>query len=155
MENNSMGSTLRKLRDNANLSVKDVITELKIYGQDISDKTLYSYESGKRAASADMLLSLCQIYKCTNVLETFSNVRVDYTIPTDDEWQLIEKYRSIDEAGRNHIVTVLSWEIERIENSLSTNNDESLSNLWDDCPATPEELEAMYPPIKKDNKKIG
>lgn len=116
MEKKSFGETLRSLRERQKLSVKTVIEELKKYGQDITDKTLYSYENDKRAASADMLLALCQIYNCNNILETFAGIKPDYSIPDDFEWKMIEKYRSLDSHGKEMVDLVLKKEYERWEN---------------------------------------
>ena len=113
MERQEMGSTLRELREKSKLSVRDVIVKLKELGHDISDKALYSYESGKRAASADMFLALCEIYNCNNVLEVFSGIEVDYSVPTDSEWKIIEEYRFIDTHGKDMVDTVLEKEYSR------------------------------------------
>lgn len=109
----TFGETLRSLREREKLSVKEVVEKLKEHGLDITDKTLYSYESDKRASSADMLLALCQIYNCSNILETFAGLEPDYSIPDDAEWKLIEKYRSLDSAGKNTVDAVIEQEIER------------------------------------------
>ena len=119
MKDKEMGSTLRELRERENLTIKDVISELDKHGISISDKALYSYESGKRAASADMFLALCEIYKCNNILEIFSNVKVDYSVPTDTEWVIIEKYRSLDPVGKelvDHTLKVESGRSETLRN---------------------------------------
>lgn len=127
MKEKEMGSTLRELRERENLTIKDVISELDKRGISISDKALYSYESGKRAASADMFLALCEIYKCNNILEIFSNVEVDYSVPTDAEWVIIEKYRSLDPVGRDLVDHVLKVESGRSE--TLKNLDKHLSEL--------------------------
>lgn len=114
MNKKTFGETLRSLREREKLSVKAVIEELKKYNQDITDKTLYSYENDKRAASADMLLALCQIYNCSNILETFAGIAPDYSIPDDQEWKIIEKYRSLDPHGQDMVDTVLVKEYERV-----------------------------------------
>lgn len=113
MAEKTFGETLRSLREREKLSVKEVVEKLKQYALEITDKTLYSYESDKRAASAEMLLALCQIYNCNNILETFAKFEPDYTIPDDSEWKLIEKYRSLDSAGKNTVDVVIEQEIER------------------------------------------
>lgn len=91
------GNVLRELRKKSGLSIQDVLEKLKDFGEDIQQPTLYAYENNTRAASADMLLALCQIYNCKNILETFSDVNPDYSIPDDFEWKIIEKYRFIAE----------------------------------------------------------
>jgi len=118
MAGKTFGETLRSLREREKLSVKEVIGKLKQYGLDITDKTLYSYENDKRASSADMLLALCQIYNCNNILETFAGFEPDYSIPDDSEWKLIEKYRSLDSAGKNTVDTVIEQETERSKEVL-------------------------------------
>lgn len=109
------GTILKELRKNSNLSVQDVLTKLRAFGEEIQAPTLYAYENNTRAASADMLLALCQIYDCNNILETFSGVKPDYSIPSDDEWIVIEKYRQLDGIGQNHVNSVLGWELERTQ----------------------------------------
>ena len=113
MKEKTLGSTLRFLREREKMSVKEVIVELQKYGQEITDKTLYSYENDKRAASADMLLALCQIYRCTNILETFADFKPDYSIPDDSEWRIIEKYRELDAHGKEMVDFALEKEWER------------------------------------------
>lgn len=122
MENSSFGSTLRALREREKLSIKEVIERLKEYNLNIIDKTLYSYESDKRAASADMLLALCQIYKCNNILETFAGIRPDYSIPTDSEIEHIKKYRSLDPHGQQTVDIILDRETERVKQLQETKN---------------------------------
>ncbi len=113
MKEKTLGSTLRFLREREKMSIKEVIAELQKYGRDITDKTLYSYENDKRAASADMFLALCQIYRCTNVLETFADFKPDYSIPDDSEWRIIEKYRELDTHGKEMVDFTLEKEWER------------------------------------------
>ena len=115
MNKKTFGETLRSLREREKLSVKAVIEELKKYNQDITDKTLYSYENDKRAASADMLLALCQIYNCSNILETFAGIAPDYSIPDDQEWKIIEKYRALDHYGKDVVDVVLEKEYKRYQ----------------------------------------
>lgn len=120
MENQSFGANLRKLRLRENLSVKEVIEKLNGYGHDITDKTLYSYENDKRAASADMFIALCRIYKCNNILETFAGMNPDYSIPDDTEWNIIEKYRVLDEHGKEMVDFTLLKEWERVSSYTET-----------------------------------
>lgn len=123
MDSKTTGATLRSLREKSGLSVKEVIKLLKQYDFEISDKTLYSYESGKRAMSGDMLLALCRIYKCNNILETFADIEVDYEIPDEYEWNVIKKYRTLDTYGKNAVDSVLDIEYKRCsasQNQAST-----------------------------------
>lgn len=91
---NDIGNKLKALREENNLTRKEAVERLKQLGIDISDKTLYGYESGRNSANADMFLALCQIYNCSDILGEFANTKNDVLF-TNREWELIEKYRLI------------------------------------------------------------
>lgn len=108
------GDVLKRLRKKSKKKVKDVISELGALGIDLTPSALYNYESNTRTASADVLLALCQIYGCTNVLGEFSDAPIDYSIPTDEEWDIIEKYRKLDTRGKSIVMDILNREFEFI-----------------------------------------
>ena len=110
----NIGEKLKKLRENNNMTRKEATDRLREYGIEISDKTLYGYESGRNSANADMFLALCQVYKCNNVMETFSD-SVDDVLFTNNEWEIIEKYRTLDTHGREIVDFVLKAEYKRCE----------------------------------------
>ncbi len=58
-------------------------------------------------------MTLCRIYKCNNILETFGDVETDYEIPDDYEWSIIKKYRTIDAYGKEAVDSLLNIEYER------------------------------------------
>lgn len=107
----SIGEKLKSLRENSGMTRKEVSDKLKEFNIDISDKTLYGYESGRNSANADMFLALCKIYKCNNIMETFSNT-VDDVLFTNEEWNIIEKYRSLNEHGKEMVDFTLQKEWE-------------------------------------------
>lgn len=108
----NVGEKLKLLRENNNMTRKDVADKLKEFNIDISDKTLYGYESGRNSANADMFLALCKIYKCNNVMEVFSDA-VDDVLFTNQEWEIIEQYRDLDSHGREMVDFTLQKEWER------------------------------------------
>lgn len=108
----NIGDTLKKLREENGMTRKEAADKLKDLGIDISDKTLYGYESGRNSANADMFLALCKIYKCNNIMGTFSETIEDILF-TNNEWNIIEKYRSLTPAAQSHVDAVLDWEVER------------------------------------------
>ena len=114
MEEN-LGEVLKELRKKKNLTAKNVSDRLKDMGYSISDKTLSGYETGIRMPNANVFMALCQIYDCRNILEMFSFVKAEYSIPTDDEWGMIEDYRSLDDFGKEHIDYELKRECERVK----------------------------------------
>ncbi len=109
---NNIGSILKKLREENGLKGNEVIEKLKDLGIEISSKTLYGYESGRNSTNADMFLALCQIYKCQNIMETFSD-SVDDILFTNKEWNIIEKYRSLDLHGKKMVDFTLNEEWKR------------------------------------------
>lgn len=108
----NIGDTLKKLREENGLTRKEVAGKLKHLGIDISDKTLYGYESGRNSANADMFLSLCKIYKCNTIMETFFETAEDILL-TNKEWKMVEKYRDLDSHGKEMLDFTLLKEWER------------------------------------------
>ncbi len=109
---NSIGDTLKKLREENGLTGNEVVQRLKHLGIEISVKTLYGYESGRNSTNADMFLALCQIYKCKNIMEVFSKSANDVLF-TNKEWEMIEKYRTLDAHGKEMVDFTLQKEWER------------------------------------------
>lgn len=108
----NIGDTLKRLREENGLTRKEVADKLKKLGIDISDKTLYGYESGRNSANADMFLSLCKVYKCNSIMETFSET-VEDILFTNNEWEMVEKYRDLDPHGKEMVDFTLQKEWER------------------------------------------
>ncbi|MEZ3443617.1 MAG: XRE family transcriptional regulator [Lachnospiraceae bacterium] len=128
----NIGDTLKKLREENGMTRKEAADKLKSLGIDISDKTLYGYESGRNSANADMFLSLCKIYKCNNIMETFSDT-VEDILFTNNEWEMIEKYRGLDFHGKEMVDFTLLKEWERSK---------EFSKKTDDIKVEPTELSA-------------
>lgn len=71
MTKENIALTLKKLRENARLSVKDVQKDLSDRGVDVSIKTIYGWESGHRLPDADTFLTLCSVYNSIDILSDF------------------------------------------------------------------------------------
>lgn len=111
----TIGAKLKELRTVQKLGAKDVCVALAEKGFDVAPKTLYGYEAETRMPNADLFLALCEIYGCYNILETFASIKVDYSIPSDDEWKMIEKIRKLDRFGSELVETVINHEAKRCE----------------------------------------
>lgn len=117
-----IGKTLKECRIASKMSVKEISDLLTSKGFKASESTIYSWENGNSQPTPGALLTMCTAYGVDNVLETFG-----YNGYNDDgsirlafhEIEYIEKYRSLDDPGRNHVDTVLQWETDRME-QLST-----------------------------------
>lgn len=118
----AFGDKLKEIRSRTGMTAEDVSMRLKENGFEIAGKTISGYETGKRMPNADVFMALMTIYKCQNPLNEFSFVEVDYTIPSDDEWEMIEKYRLLDDFGRDTINIALERETQRIEQLKNMEN---------------------------------
>lgn len=113
--NGSLGVVLKELRKKKKLTAKETADKLSSLGYEISEKTISGYETGIRMPNADVFMALCTIYDCKNILEMFSFIKADYSIPTDSEWKMVEKYRFIcthSTDGASVVDTVLDRECE-------------------------------------------
>lgn len=123
---NNIGSTLGTIRKEKGLTRKEVSNKLHDLGIDISDKTLYGYESGRTTANADMFLALCKIYEITDIFSTFGyeGYNEDGSLQLNIyEIDMVEKYRTLDTYGKNAVDSVLDIEYKRCsasQNQAST-----------------------------------
>lgn len=109
-----IGATLKKYRNEAKMSVKQISDILRNKGFKASEKTIYSWENGNSQPTPDALLVMCNAYGIKDVLAAFG-----YNGYNDDgslllsleEIKFIEKYRSLDDFGQLRVNTVLQWEI--------------------------------------------
>lgn len=60
---------LKKYRKSSGFSIKESVQKLSDRGIVISDKTMYSWESGHRQPDADTFIELCMIYGITSLAD--------------------------------------------------------------------------------------
>ncbi len=93
---------LKSKRKQLKLSVKYVIEQLHQYNLDISDKTLYSWESGHRQPDADSFLALCDVYGITSFKEIEKSPAPAEANTGDQRLDgIIENYRQLNEEGKD------------------------------------------------------
>lgn len=93
---------LKAKRKQLKLSVKYVIEQLHQYDLDISDKTLYSWESGHRQPDADSFLALCDIYGITSFKEIEKSPAPAEADTGDKRLDgIIENYHQLNEEGKD------------------------------------------------------
>lgn len=109
VDNFNISSILRQFRKSSDYVAKDVTEKLKQYGINISEKTLYGYESGISMPNANTFIALCLIYNCKNPLSAIKNQAED-----PDEAVIIAKYRSLDDRGKSAVRNVLDHEYESL-----------------------------------------
>lgn len=93
---------LKAKRKQLKLSVKYVIEQLHEYDLDISDKTLYSWESGHRQPDADSFLALCDVYGITSFKEIEKSPAPAEADTGDKRLNgIIENYHQLNEEGKD------------------------------------------------------
>lgn len=102
---------LKNARMDRGLKQQEVAEQLGIKANTISN-----WEKGRTEPDIDTFVKLCDIYQidCASLLSdvyAFERIGTDISLY---EYDHIKKYRSLDETGKNHVDTVLSWETDRI-----------------------------------------
>ena len=113
-----VSSLIKSKRKELDYSVKDVVSELSKRGIDVSEKTVYGWESGHRQPDADTFLILCDIYQIANLSDEISSSKGNEIISTNEQ-KVIKKYRALDEHGKMLVNNVLDLEYKRVTSQKS------------------------------------
>ncbi len=144
MASKQFSNRLKELRKRAGYTQKEVYEHFNI-----PQSTFSSWEVGKSEPSGEMLMQLCDFYKC-DMMKEFSNQNND--IVTNTDLEILEKYHALDEHGKEMVDFTLSKEYERSkaekkkeDNVVSmevkeSNTYEVNAAHADDYMGTPEEL---------------
>ena len=87
VDRKTIGSTLRKLRNQAGMKPEEVGAKVGLSG-----KTISGYESGQRQPDAEVFLRLCDIYQVSDVMAEFFG-RTSTVALSPHEIELIKAYR--------------------------------------------------------------
>lgn len=113
-----VSSLIKSKRKELNYSVKDVVSKLSKRGIDVSEKTVYGWESGHRQPDADTFLILCDIYQIANLSHEISSSEENEIISTNEQ-EVIKKYRALDEHGKMLVDNILNLEYKRVSSRKS------------------------------------
>ena len=105
MASKEFSDRLKKLRKLAGYSQKEVYEHFNI-----PQSTFSSWEVGKSEPSGEMLIQLCEFYKC-DMMKEFSDLNKDMV--TNIDLSLLEKYHALDEHGKEMVDFTLEKEYER------------------------------------------
>lgn len=122
MASKDFSNKLKNLRLKAGYTQKDVYEHFNI-----PQSTFSSWEVGKSEPSGEMLIKLCEYYKCDMIKEFSSDEDLTYK-----EWKVIEKYRFLDDLGRKYIDYELDRETKRITELKKLKNE--LHSIHTDIP---------------------
>lgn len=109
---NKIAEKLREYRKKMGLSVDDVSAFLNDQGYEIAARSVYGYENGSRMPNADVFLSLCVLYGCTDILFEFgySSKKMPISQNTADEQAVLDKYNELPDSGKDMIRGALGLE---------------------------------------------
>lgn len=105
MASKEFSDRLKKLRKLAGYSQKEVYEHFNI-----PQSTFSSWEVGKSEPSGEMLIQLCEFYKC-DMMKEFSDINKDMV--TNVDLSLLEKYHALDDHGKEMVDFTLRKEYER------------------------------------------
>ena len=105
MASKEFSNRLKKLRKLAGYSQKEVYEHFNI-----PQSTFSSWEIGKSEPSGEMLIQLCEFYKC-DIMKEFSDINNDMV--TNIDLSFLEKYHALDEHGKEMVDFTLEKEYER------------------------------------------
>lgn len=108
MGNPTIANFLKQLRKASGKSIDDVVKALEEYGLATSPKTIYGYENCVSTPNADTFMMLCKIYNCDNPVELIYGASF-----TASESEILEKFRYLDNHGKQAVTAILDVEYER------------------------------------------
>lgn len=93
MRNEYIPKALKEYRKKNHFTVNDVSLMLRDRSIEVAPKTIYGWESGQANPSADMLLTLCELYNISDILSAFGYTDKEDFYLTAAECDLIKSYR--------------------------------------------------------------
>lgn len=106
-----IATILKSRRKELKMTVKTVLDALHEHGIDVSDKTLYGWESGYRQPDADTFVVLCHIYE----IESLSRFSTKKAPPISDEaMKLAKDYDGLDHWGQKQVRSTADIEAARV-----------------------------------------
>lgn len=106
-----VSNILKAKRKEAGLSVKEVVSTLKLQGISVAEKTIYGWESGNRQPDADTFLALCKVYN----INAFPPADIKTAPPLSDEAiQIARDYSKLDKPGQRAVKVILRDQQDRM-----------------------------------------
>lgn len=93
---------LRNFREKSGLTIYEV-------GEKIgkSGKTVSAWENGRGQPDADMLLTLCELYKIDSIAELYGEIAPSPTALSKSELSLLEAFRNFSEEGQEKVLAYI------------------------------------------------
>jgi len=112
MEADTFDSKLKEVRLAAKRSVPEVSAHLTALGYKASEKTIYSWESGRSRPTIDIFLEMCAFYGLNEILPVFGYSKEK--APPDlgeakHEAELLDKYRQLTLRDQAAVDTLVDY----------------------------------------------
>lgn len=115
MKNDFFDEKLKEIRIKSKKTVPEVSKYLTSLGHKASEKTIYSWESGRSRPTIDIFLDMCKFYGLADVMSKFQDMPELDNVFSQAELEHIKKYRSLDPYGKEAVDVVLDVEWRRCE----------------------------------------
>lgn len=146
MNHKTFGAKLKIARNSAKKSVSEISEYLTAKGYKASEKTIYSWESGRSQPTPDALLDLCHFCGIEDILLTFgfkteltsTQIKQKNAAPkVDTADSIAARYQKLDEHGKLVVCAVVSEEERRIKTAKATKNEDKVIHIrWNDQPVS-------------------
>lgn len=103
MIRDQLAMRLRAFREKSGLTIYEV-------GEKIgkSGKTVSAWENGRGQPDADMLLTLCELYKIDSIAELYGEIPALPATFSKSELLLLEAFRNFNEEGQEKVLSYIS-----------------------------------------------
>lgn len=133
MSRERIANSLKQNRKKSKLTVGDVVTRLdNCYSINISEKAMYSYESGHRQPDADTLMAMCEIYEIFDILSEFGYKKYSHVMAPDDaltqeDIKIAHAYHDASEGMQESVRKLLDVELD--EPAVFTGSTQSTAKM--------------------------
>ena len=134
MDDKNLGNKLKEARIAAGKSVTEISAHLTSLGHKASEKTIYSWESGRSQPTPSALLDTCKFYGITDILTALGYKKpsslVCREVPlSDEEIQIVQDYRNLDVHGKSIVKVVITEEKRRMNEVVTASVSKSANKL--------------------------
>jgi transcriptional regulator with XRE-family HTH domain len=103
-----LANKLKYFREQAEMTIYEV-------GEKVgkSGKTISAWEKGRGQPDADMLLTLCHLYKIDSIAKLYGETSPSPAVLSSSELTLIQTFRKLNEEGQEKVIAYV-YDLERI-----------------------------------------
>lgn len=112
----SLNSRIKERREALSMSRIELAEKIGV-----TSSAIANYENAVSSPKIELMYKLFDALQCdANYLYQDEMNNLSELVVSLNEKEMITKYRELDNVGKNHVDMILSWEIERMENTTSS-----------------------------------